>query len=31
MPVEIGAGKLRLPVPREWMIDVKTGATFIQP
>jgi len=25
MPLEIGGGKLRLPAPRPWMIDVKTG------
>jgi hypothetical protein len=25
MPVEIGDGKLSLPAPREWMLDVATG------
>lgn len=27
MPLEIGGGKLRLPEPREWTIDVATGET----
>ncbi len=27
MPVEIGNGRLWLPEPREWTIDVKTGVT----
>jgi hypothetical protein len=31
MPVEIGAGKLRLPEPRPWTIDVRSGATVIDP
>lgn len=30
MPLEIGAGKLWLPEPREWTIDVKTGKTVIK-
>jgi hypothetical protein len=25
MPLEIGDGKLHLPAPREWKLDVKTG------
>lgn len=31
MPLEIGNGKLRLPEPRPWTIDVRTGATTILP
>ncbi|MGH9600569.1 MAG: family 43 glycosylhydrolase [Terracidiphilus sp.] len=27
MPVEIGGGKMTLPAPRPWTIDVKTGET----
>ena len=27
MPLEIGEGRLRLPVPRPWTIDVRTGET----
>ncbi len=27
MPLEIGGGRLRLPAPRPWTIDVKTGET----
>jgi hypothetical protein len=27
MPLEIGDGKLRLPEPRPWTIDVNTGET----
>jgi hypothetical protein len=27
MPLEIGDGKLWLPEPRPWRIDVKTGLT----
>ena len=26
MPLEIGGGKLRLPEPKDWKLDVKTGA-----
>ncbi|MBS1871909.1 MAG: family 43 glycosylhydrolase [Acidobacteria bacterium] len=29
MPVEIGDGKLALPAPREWTLDVKTGRSAI--
>lgn len=29
MPLEIGAGKLMLPEPREWTLDVKTGEAVI--
>lgn len=29
MPVEIGDGQMRLPPPREWALDVKTGVTKI--
>ena len=29
MPVEIGAGQMRLPEPRPWSIDVTTGETEI--
>jgi hypothetical protein len=29
MPVEIGAGKLWLPEPREWTLNVDTGETAI--
>jgi len=31
MPLEIGDGKLRLPEPRPWTIDVKTGEVAIKP
>ncbi|HEX9045454.1 MAG TPA: family 43 glycosylhydrolase, partial [Verrucomicrobiae bacterium] len=31
MPLEIGEGKLRLPEPRPWTIDVETGESAIQP
>jgi hypothetical protein len=31
MPVEIGAGNLRLPRPSEWTIDVETGEAVIKP
>jgi len=31
MPVEIGDGKLRLPEPEPWTLDVKTGVATIQP
>lgn len=31
MPLEIGAGKLRLPQPEEWTIDLKTGETLLKP
>jgi hypothetical protein len=30
MPLEIGGGKLRLPEPREWMLDVTTGEARIK-
>jgi len=29
MPLEIGGGKLRLPEPREWSLDVYTGEALI--
>jgi hypothetical protein len=29
MPLEIGKGKLRLPEPREWTLDVETGEAAI--
>ena len=29
MPLEIGNGKLRLPEPREWTLDVETGEAVI--
>jgi hypothetical protein len=29
MPLEIGDGKLRLPEPREWTLDVKSGLAVI--
>ena len=29
MPLEIGNGKLSLPAPREWTLDVKTGEAII--
>lgn len=29
MPLEIGGGKLRLPEPREWTLDMKTGEAKI--
>lgn len=31
MPLEIGGGKLRLPEPREWTLDVTTGEAKIKP
>jgi hypothetical protein len=31
MPLEIGDGRMRLPEPREWKIDVKTGEAVILP
>lgn len=31
MPVEIGGGKLRVPAPRPWTLDVKTGEAVILP
>ena len=31
MPVEIGDGKLVLPEPRPWTVNVKTGVTTVQP
>jgi hypothetical protein len=30
MPVEIGEGKLRLPEPKEWTLDVATGEAVIR-
>jgi hypothetical protein len=30
MPLEIGEGKLRLPEPKEWTLDVATGAAAIK-
>ena len=30
MPLEIGDGKLRLPEPKEWTIDVRTGEVEIK-
>ena len=30
MPLEIGGGKLSLPVPREWTLDVSTGEAKIK-
>lgn len=30
MPLEIGGGKLRLPPPRPWSIDVKTGEVSLR-
>jgi hypothetical protein len=29
MPVEIGGGKMRLPEPKEWTLDVETGVAAI--
>ncbi len=29
MPLEIGEGKLRLPEPKEWTLDLETGAAVI--
>ena len=29
MPVQIGDGKLRLPEPKEWTLDIKTGEAVI--
>jgi hypothetical protein len=29
MPLEIGAGKLRLPEPKDWTLDMETGETVI--
>jgi len=31
MPLEIGGGKMRLPEPREWTLDVTTGEVKISP
>lgn len=31
MPLEIGGGHLRLPEPRPWTVDVRTGETTIVP
>ncbi len=31
IPLEIGAGKLWLPEPREWTPDVKNGAVTVEP
>jgi hypothetical protein len=30
MPLEIGDGKMRLPEPREWTLDVRTGEAVIK-
>ena len=30
MPLEIGGGKMHLPAPRPWTIDVKTGETTME-
>jgi hypothetical protein len=30
MPVEIGDGKLWLPEPKEWTLDVATGEAVIR-
>ena len=30
MPLEIGDGKLRLPKPRPWKLDLKTGEATLQ-
>ena len=29
MPLEIGAGKLTLPEPRDWTLDISTGESRI--
>ena len=29
MPLEIGDGKLHLPPPQPWTLDIKTGETKI--
>jgi hypothetical protein len=31
MPLQIGNGKLWLPEPKEWTIDVRTGEVIITP
>jgi hypothetical protein len=31
MPLEIGDGRLRLPAPREWTLDVGTGEAVVAP
>ena len=31
MPLEIGDGKLRLPEPKPWLLDVKTGESKLAP
>lgn len=31
MPLEIGDGRLRLPKPQPWTIDIKTGKTALMP
>jgi Glycosyl hydrolases family 43 len=31
MPLEIGDGKLRLPEPKEWTLDVVTGEAVVKP
>lgn len=31
MPLELGAGQLRLPPPTPWTIDVKTGEVRVEP
>jgi hypothetical protein len=30
MPLEIGDGKLRLPEPQDWTVDVVTGKAIIR-
>ena len=29
MPLEIGDGKLRLPEPRSWSLDIKSGRAVV--
>jgi len=29
MPLQIGDGKLQLPAPHDWMLDVKTGESAL--
>ena len=31
MPLQIGDGKLWLPAPKPWTLDVKTGEAKLQP
>jgi hypothetical protein len=30
MPLEIGGGKLRLPEPKDWTLNIKTGEAAVQ-